>query len=143
VPVTALGEGGRMNKGYRSKQYRKKFDKDEDIAIGHASYALYYHLVWAAKKRLRFISESVRTDLDTNLKDKCRRLGVHLLAVGINPEHVHCVISLRPTHYLPEVVKELKDFSSHEINKGGEEFIKWARGYSIRTVSEKNLTAAT
>lgn len=64
------------------------------------------------------------------------------MALGLNPEHVHCIISLRPTHYIPEVVKELKGFSSHEVNKGREEFIKWARGYSIRTVSEKNLTAA-
>jgi REP element-mobilizing transposase RayT len=98
--------------------------------------------VWSAKKRLPFISESVRIDLETKLKDKCKQLGVHLLALGINPEHVHCIISLRPTHYMPEVVKELKGFSSHEINKGGEEFIKWARGYSIRTVGEKNLLAA-
>lgn len=131
-----------MNKGYRSKKYRKKFEKDEDVSISHTSYALYYHLVWAVKKRFRLITESVRADLEGNLKKKSEQLVVHLLAVGINPEHVHCIISLRPTHYIPEVVKELKGFSSHEVNKGGEEFIKWARGYSIRTASEKNLAAA-
>jgi REP element-mobilizing transposase RayT len=131
-----------MNKGYRSRQYRKKFEKDEDVSISHTSYALYYHLVWAVKRRFRLITGSVKSDLETNLKEKSEQLGVHLLAVGINPEHVHCIISLRPTHYIPEVVKELKGFSSHEVNKGGDEFIKWARGYSIRTVSEKNLAAA-
>jgi putative transposase len=131
-----------MNKGYRSKQYRKKFEKDEDVSISHTSYALYYHLVWAVKRRFHLITESVKSDLEKNLKKKCEQLEVHLLAVGINPEHVHCIISLRPTHYIPEVVKELKGFSSHDVNKGGEEFIKWARGYGIRTVSEKNLAAA-
>ena len=131
-----------MNKGYRSKQYRKKFEKDHDVSISHTSYALYYHLVWAVKKRFHLITSSIKADLEKNLKRKCEQLGVHLLAVGLNSEHVHCIISLRPTHYIPEVVKELKGFSSHEVNKGEEEFIKWARGYSVRTVSERNLTAA-
>ncbi len=131
-----------MNKGYRSKQYRRKVERDEDLTISHTSYALYYHLVWAVKNRFRLITESIKSDLEKNLKKKCEQLEVHLLAVGINPEHVHCIISLRPTHYIPEVAKELKGFSSHEVNKGEEEFIKWARGYSIRTVSETNLTAA-
>jgi putative transposase len=131
-----------MNKGYRSKQYRKKVEKDHDVSISHTSYALYYHLVWAVKKRFHLITSSIKADLEKNLRGKCEQLGVHLLAVGLNPEHVHCIISLRPTHYIPEAVKELKGFSSHEVNKGGEDFIKWARGYSIRTVSEKNLTAA-
>ncbi|MGB7062953.1 MAG: IS200/IS605 family transposase [Candidatus Zixiibacteriota bacterium] len=131
-----------MNKGYRSKQYRRKFENDEDVSVSHTSYALYYHLLWAVKRRFPLITESVRADPEGNLKKKSEQLGIRLLAVGINPEHLHCIISLRPTHYIPEVAKELKGFSSHEVNKSEEEFIKWARGYSIRTVSEKNLTAA-
>jgi len=131
-----------MNKAYRSKQYRKKIEEDKDVSITHTSYALYYHLVWSVKKRFQLITDSIMDKLELLLKKKCEELRVHLLAVGINPEHVHSIISLRPTHYIPEVVKELKGFSSHEINKDQNDFIKWARGYSIRTVSEKDLQAA-
>ena len=113
-----------MNKAYHSKQYRRKFEKEEDVSITHTNYALYYHLMWIVKKRFHLVTESIRTDLEENLKRKSEELGVHLLAVGLNPEHVHCIISLKPTDYIPEVVKELKGFSSHEINKGGKEFIK-------------------
>jgi putative transposase len=94
-----------VNKAYRSKQYRKKFEKDEDISITHTDYALFYHLVWSVKKRFWLITESIRASLEENLKKKCEELEVHLLAMGINPEHVHCIISLKPTHYIPEVVK--------------------------------------
>jgi putative transposase len=131
-----------MNKAYRSKQYRRKFEENEDVSITHTSYALYYHLVWSVKKRFHLITESMRADLEDNLNKKSKELDLHLLTVGINPEHVHCIISLKPTHYIPEVVKELKWFSSYEINKERRDIIKWARGYSIRTVSEKNLQEA-
>ena len=131
-----------MNKTYRSKQYRKKIEEDKDVSITHTSYALYFHLVWSAKNRFQLITDSMMEDLELLLKKKSEELGVHLLAVGINAEHVHNIISLKPTHYIPEVVKELKGFSSHEINKKQDDFIKWARGYDIRTVSQKNLQAA-
>jgi putative transposase len=131
-----------VNKAYRSKQYRKKIEEDKDVSITHTSYVLYFHLVWSAKKKFRLITDSVMEDLELLLRKKSEELGVHLLAVGINADHVHNIISLKPTHYIPEVVKELKGFSSHEINKKQDDFIKWARGYDIRTVSQRNLQAA-
>ncbi len=131
-----------MNKAYRSKQYRKKIEQDKDVSITHTSYALYFHLVWSAKNRFQLITDSMMGDLELLLRKKSEELGVHLLSVGISAEHVHIIISLKPTHYIPEVVKELKGFCSHEINKKQDDFIKWARGYGIRTVSQKNLQAA-
>jgi putative transposase len=131
-----------MNKAYRSKQYRKKIEEEKDVSITHTSYALYFHLVWSVKKRFQLITDLMMDNLELLIKKKCEEFGVHLLAVGINPEHVHNIISLKPTHYIPEIVKELKGFSSHEINKERNDFIKWARGYDIRTVSPKNLQAA-
>ena len=131
-----------MNKAYRSKQYRKKIEEDKDVSITHTSYALYFHLVWSVKRRFQLITDTIVDKLEFFLDKKCKKLGVHLLAIGINPEHIHTIISLRPTHYIPEIVKELKGFSSHEINKSQRDFIKWARGYSIRTVSEKNVQVA-
>jgi putative transposase len=92
--------------------------------------------------RFHLIDTSIIADLEGSLRRKCKELGIHMLAVGINPEHVHCIVSLKPTHCIAEVVKQLKGFSSHEINKGEDQFLKWARGYSVRTVSERNLSAA-
>ena len=64
---------------------------------------------------------------------------MRLLQIGINPDHVHLVFSAKPIHYLPEIMKEIKGNSSRLTNKNGEDFIKWQRGYDIRTVSEWNL----
>jgi len=127
---------------YRSKQYRRKFEEGRDTRSTHTSYVLYYHVVWAVKKRFRLIEASMKADLEESLRRKCRELDVHMLALGINPEHVHCILSLKPTHYIPEVVKELKGFSSHEINREKDQFLSWGRGYGVRTVSQRNLSAA-
>ncbi|MBL7075587.1 IS200/IS605 family transposase [candidate division KSB1 bacterium] len=131
-----------LRKGYLPKQYRKKFETDSDVSITHTSYALYYLLSWSVKQRFPLIEEEIRDQVEKLINKKCLELGVHDLAVGINPEHVHSVLSLKPNHYIPEVVKELKGYSSHEINKKGEYFIDWTRGYDIRTISQKNLKAA-
>ena len=131
-----------MHKDYRSKQYRKKFEKNEDSKITHTSYTLYYHLVWSVKKRFPLITESVPFELEKFVKIKCRELDVHLLEIGINQEHVHAILSLKPAHYIPEIVKQVKGFSVHEINKTKQDYIKWTRGYSIRTISKKDLPIA-
>jgi putative transposase len=127
---------------YRSKQYRRKFKKELYKKITHTSYALYYHIVWSVKKRIHLIDNSMEVKMASLLQKKCKELGVNLLSLGINPEHIHMIIGLKPTHHIPEVVKKLKGFSAHEINKDGGNFIKWTRGYSIRTVGESNLKSA-
>jgi REP element-mobilizing transposase RayT len=134
--------GAQMKKAYRPKQYRRRFEEDQQAPITHTSYALYYHLVWSVKMRFHLIDSSMIAELEDNLKRKCKELGAHMLAIGTNPEHVHCILSLKPTHCVADVVKQLKGFSSHEINKRRDRFLKWGRGYGVRTISERNLSAA-
>jgi putative transposase len=131
-----------MKNLYRSKQYRRKFEKEVHAKITHTSYALYYHLVWSVKRKFHLIDDSIKDKMTSLLQKKSKELGITILSLGINPEHVHLILGLKPAHYIPEIVKKLKGFSAHEINKDGNDFIKWTRGYSIRTVGERNLKAA-
>ncbi len=111
---------------------------------GDVSYALYYMLTISTKKREQFITARVEAFLHEHWRKKCEELGVHLLALGMVDEHVHFLLSLRPTHYIPDVVHDLKGSASHAVNHA-EEFdatLYWSDGYDIRTVSERNLDAA-
>jgi REP element-mobilizing transposase RayT len=57
---------------------------------------------------------------------------------------VHLIVSLRPTHYIPEVLNYLKGTASHEANYH-HQFINalyWMRGYHIDSVSAKSLERA-
>jgi len=112
------------------------------MEITHTSYALYYHVVWSVKQRFHLIDDSIKEQLASLLRKKCKELKVDLLSLGINPEHIHLIIGLRPVHYIPEVVQQLKGFSAHEINRNKKDFVKWTRGYSVRTISEMNLKVA-
>jgi REP element-mobilizing transposase RayT len=98
-------------------------------------------LVWSVKQRFHLIDDPLKEKLKSLIQKKSKELKIQLLSLGINPEHVHLIIGLRPVHYIPVVVKQLKGFSARKINRNKKEFIKWTRGYSIRTISERNLKA--
>jgi len=117
---------------------------DREHKPNHTSYALYYHVVWATKKREPLIDHEMAGFLHEFLPAKCEELEVRLLAQGILCDHVHLLLSLRPTHYIPEVISYLKGASSHEANYHGRfaNPLYWTRGYRIGTVSERNLNAA-
>jgi REP element-mobilizing transposase RayT len=127
---------------YLPKQYRCKFELDQDVAITHTSYALYYHAAWATKNRLAFISGSMRNELKRIFYRKAREIEVKLFAVEFNPEHGHVVFGTKPLHYIPEIFKKPKGASSRLITRKGEEVLQWRRGYDIRTVSKSNLWKA-
>jgi len=108
------------------------------------SYALYYMLTISTKKREPFITARVEAFLRQHWTKKCEELKIHLLALGVVSDHAHLLLSLRPTHYIPDVVHDLKGSASFAVNHA-EEFeatLYWGDGYDIRTVSERNLEEA-
>lgn len=117
---------------------------DAEHKPNHTSYALYFHVVWATKKREPFIDRQMARFLRQFLLTKCEELEVTLLEQGVLCDHVHLLLSMRPTHYIPEVINYLKGAASHEANYH-RDFVRslyWTRGYHIDTVSERNLDAA-
>ncbi|HEY76654.1 MAG TPA: IS200/IS605 family transposase [Thermoflexia bacterium] len=110
----------------------------------HNSYALYYHVVFVTYKREPLIDREVAGFLQEFFPSKCAELEVRLLEQGILCDHVHLLISLRPTHYIPEVLGYLKGTSAHEANHHHDfrNVLRWMRGYHISTVSERALEAA-
>jgi REP element-mobilizing transposase RayT len=75
---------------------------------------------------------------------KSDELDVHLLEQAILCDHAHLILSLRPTHYIPEVVNFLKGTASHEANhhQQFENVLYWMRGYRVATVSARSLERA-
>jgi len=117
---------------------------DREHKPNHTSYALYFHIVWATKKREPLIDRQMAHFLREFLSAKCKELDVRLLEQGILCDHVHLLLSMRPTHYIPEVINSLKGTASHEANYrySFTNSLYWTRGYHINTVSERNLNAA-
>jgi putative transposase len=117
---------------------------DAEHKPNHTSYALYFHVVWATARREPLIDQPMARFLQEFFPKECSELEVHLLEQGILCDHVHLLLSMRPIHYIPEVVDYLKGVASFEANNQ-HSFINslyWTRGYHINSVSERSLPAA-
>ena len=126
---------------YIQKQQRRRYGTGKTT---HTNYVLYYHLTWAVEEGLPLITQEVEDALKKFLVKKCKALEIILIAVEMAENHLHMILSLKPTHYIPEVVQKLKGSSSHFINNHTniDVTLYWERGYSIRTISEMNLDNA-
>jgi putative transposase len=143
------GSSGRYEENRRGWDSQRKdaimpWSLRESHKSNHNSYTLYYHLFFVTYKREPLIDREIAAFLEQFLVDKCSELEVHLLEQGIVCDHAHLVVSLRPTHYIPEVVNYLKGAAAHEANHHHDfqNVLRWMRGYRVDTVSERSLESA-
>ena len=65
-------------------------------------------------------------------------LGIKVLELAINPDHVHLFISAYPTIPVHMIVKRIKGGSSNILRKGFPELLKppslWTRSYYVSAI---------
>ena len=113
---------------------------------GHTKHKHMYHIVWIPKYRKRILRGQIATRLDELLREcaEVNRWEIHEL--GIQKDHVHLLIQLRPNMSVSKAVQFLKGGSSKKIREEypelqeflwGDSF--WADGYFSETVGQVNL----
>ena len=106
----------------------------------YRGFRLYYHFTWATKHRTPMMVGPVQGDIQRLLIHQCRRLEYVLLEMAVMPEHVHLLLSLKPTDFLPDVVKHLRGGVARAFNAAHEEGpIDWNSGYGVDTVGKIGL----
>ena len=87
------------------------------------------------------LESSWRKKLFFHIKARGIEKGYFIDVVNGVSDHVHCLVSLKPTHTVSKLVKDLKGESSRWINS--EEFtpyhFEWARGYAAIAVSPSDV----
>jgi len=111
--------------------------------MAHHTYtACYVHLIWGTKQRMPLLKgEDKALAVRKYIYDYARQHSVNVLALYVNPDHVHLLMEL-PTHMTIEnIVKTIKGASSHWINQNDITAYKfaWAVGYAAFTVSHTNV----
>ncbi len=81
----------------------------------HAVYQTAYHIVWIPKYRLPILTGLVVGRTRTILEEVARRYDWPLLALEIQPDHVHLFVSIPPTIAVSEAVKLLKGISARKL----------------------------
>ena len=107
---------------------------------------LYYHLVWTTLERQALIDASVAAFLCRFLRTVATQERVRILEVGVVGTHVHLLIAAPLRADWSRLIQRLKGASAHLANRDGvappDAPLRWAKGYSIHTVSPGGLDAA-
>lgn len=76
-----------------------------------------YHIVWIPKYRGSFLKGLIKQNVEKSLKYKAEKLDIKIENMEVMPDHVHLFISIKPTHSVSDIVKQLKGYSSYITRK--------------------------
>ncbi len=106
---------------------------------------LYYHLIWATRGRLPLLNADLATFLGRYLRNIARQERAHVLEMGMVATHLHVLVRADPQTHLSRLVQRLKGGSAHQANVErlgkGADGLRWAKGYTLETVSPRALEA--
>jgi REP element-mobilizing transposase RayT len=96
-----------------------------------------YHIVFATKDRQPVLSDSRRDELFMYMNGVIKNSGCRPVWVNGVKDHVHILLSLRPTVALADLVKDIKVASAVWIKQGRvfPNFFAWQEGYGAFTYS--------
>ncbi|MHC4088696.1 MAG: IS200/IS605 family transposase [Planctomycetota bacterium] len=112
----------------------------------HAVYNITYHLVWCPKYRRPVLTDAVSQRLDTLIREQVQALKGDVIALEIQPDHVHLFAEFPPTLAVRQIMHRLKGHTSHELRKDFDWLNSrlpslWTRSYYVGTVG--NVSAET
>ena len=97
--------------------------------------SLHYHLIFSTKQREPLIAKTWRDELHSYLGGIVKGLDGHPEGVGGVADHVHLLVSLKPTACLSDFMRELKKSSSTWAKESKARDFQWQEGYAAFTVS--------
>jgi putative transposase len=95
----------------------------------HATYELYYHIVFIPKYRESCLTGETPQRLDSIFAEICDEKGIKLIESEIRTDHVHLFVGSPPKNAPSLLVNWLKGISARWYNQRFEDHIKWTRSY--------------
>ena len=102
---------------------------------------LFYHVVWATKKRAALITADVEPIIHQLLRTKAIGLGGRLFALNGTTDHVHMVVAIPPKIAVSRFVGQVKGVASRRLNesKVTTEVFGWQHEYAAFSFDRKRL----
>jgi putative transposase len=96
---------------------------------------LHYHIVFGTRNRVPCLDKKWRDRLWAYMGGTVNGLDGVPHGIGGYIDHVHMLIDLKPTHYIPDVIREIKKASNDWIKREtGLRNFNWQEGYGIFSV---------
>jgi putative transposase len=109
-----------------------EYQRDE-----HRVHLIVYHLIWCPKRRKAVLNGNVAVRCQELIEAKCAERGWTILALAIQPDHIHLFVRVWPSDSAAEVVKECKGITSFHLRKEFSALLKlpsmWTRSYFAST----------
>lgn len=107
----------------------------------HSFVRNYLHITWAVKNRVRTFQINAKLELKDLVIEKSNEMKSSVLAINVQPEHIHLLIDLPANLCLSDFVQKIKGSSSHWLNeqKLVQGKFSWQRGYGAFSVSASQL----
>ena len=110
----------------------REYRRDE-----HRVHLIIYHLIWCPRRRKAVLVGPVAARCRELIEGKCAEKGWKILALAIQPDHIHLFVRVRPNDSASEVVKECKGITSFTLRKDYPQLCKlpsmWTRSYFAST----------
>jgi putative transposase len=102
---------------------------------------LFYHLIWATKRREPLMTPAVAPEIHGFLRSKAIGLGATVFAVNGVADHVHMVVAIPPRLAVATFVGQVKGVASAKANKAGLTGTPfyWQEEYGVFSFDAKRL----
>lgn len=109
--------------------------------MSHSYHKIWLHYIWATKSRQPLITKELKPVLIQHIRDYGKSNDIYVDIVNGDMDHLHSLVSLKPTQAPAEVINKLKGESSNWVNKTEYLSVKfaWQNGYSVFSVSASNV----
>jgi putative transposase len=116
-----------------TKNNKLEYQRDE-----HKVHLIVYHLIWCPKRRKPILVGKIRDRCQELIEGKCKEKGWVIIALAIQPDHIHIFVRVWPSDSASEVVKELKGATSFYLRKEFQAILSklpalWTRSYFSST----------
>ncbi|MBT3949215.1 IS200/IS605 family transposase [Candidatus Parcubacteria bacterium] len=103
--------------------------------------SLFYHVVFSVKNRRPLISLDLKKQLYPYICGIAKKNGFYILNVNGTDDHIHILLSLKPTIQLSKAIQLVKGGSSKWIHENFPELkiFLWQEGYGAFTVSMSQI----
>ena len=100
-------------------------------------YLINYHLIWCPKRRKKVLIGKIKQRLEHIIRQIAKEKDLEILAIEIQPDHLHLFISAYPTVAVHKFIKAFKGRSSNLLRKEFPELLKipslWTHSYFVST----------
>ena len=103
----------------------------------HRVHLIIYHLIWCPRRRKPVLVGPVAARCRELVEGKCTEQGWEILALAIQPDHIHLFVRVWPRDSAADVVKECKGITSFHLRREFPQLLKlpsmWTRSYFAST----------